>query len=213
MQELDKAGMGQRIRQIRLGAKLRQWELAKILGTAMPVHRLDEGTSGVMVVARSEVAKLALKAAWEKQKVERHYLALVQGFLSHTEQRIETHIARHPHTGLWASRPEFEGGRRAVTYVQGLASLPRRTGIVRARLETGRTHQVRIHLAEAGNPVLGDSLYGSRATFPRLALHAALLRFEHPLSGKKLVFDTGLPDDMEKYRRFLLSKDRIRKPQ
>lgn len=188
-------------------------ELAQILGRAMPVHRLDEGTSGVMVVARSEVAQKALKAEWEKQKVEREYLAMVQGFLSQTEARVETHIARHPHTGRWASRPEHEGGRRAVTFIQGLATLPRRTGLVRARLETGRTHQVRIHLAEAGNPVLGDPLYGTRSTFPRLALHAAVLRFEHPLSGRALAFDTGLPDDMEKYRRFLLSKDRIRKPQ
>lgn len=178
---------------------------ARIFGAAHPVHRLDEGTSGLMLVALTPIAQTSLKKLFEDHAIRRGYLALVHGHFSKKDQTRTSVLGRGP-DGRRASVDSSEG-RSATTHLQGLDDLPRGLSLVGARLETGRTHQVRIHLAEAGYPVVGDDLYGRRRDhFKRLALHASVLEFKHPLTGRKLHFDAGLPDDMERYRRHLLAE-------
>ena len=165
------------------------------------VHRLDKGTSGVMVVARTPVAREKLKAQFQAHTIERQYEALVVG-----EAREATHATlhgRHPHDRMrFTSR--VKTGKRAVTHVHVLARLQGATHVA-CTLETGRTHQIRVHLAESGTPVLGDPLYGRpprdarvRAISDRLghqALHARVLGFVHPTSGAFLRFEVDVPED------------------
>ena len=174
------------------------------------VHRLDKGTSGVMVVARTPEAREALKAQFQAHSIERAYEAIAVGEAS--EGTIATLHARHPRQRL-----RFTGrttrGKPAVTHVRALARL-RGTTHVSCTLETGRTHQIRMHLAESGTPVLGDPLYGGSIADPELraiserlghqALHARLLGFVHPRSGSQLRFESKLPDD------FLAALDALR---
>lgn len=179
------------------------------LGRAFPVHRLDEETSGLMMVARTEAAQEALKARLEAHQIERSYLALVRGhFPAGPPREVRTLLVRDRGDGLRGSLPEGAppfGAKLAVTRL-GLVERIGRCSLVEAQLETGRTHQVRIHLAEAGYPVLGDPLYadaGARRLAPRLALHAARLVLTHPFSGAALRFDAPLADDLEILRRRL----------
>ena len=176
---------------------------ARIFGRAHPVHRLDEGTSGLMLVALSQPAQVALKKLFESHAIERRYLALVHGKVPKKAQSRTSELGR----GRDGRRASVHEGRTATTHLKGLEHLPRRISLVEAQLETGRTHQVRIHLAEMGHPVLGDTLYGrKRGHFKRLGLHAAGLAFKHPLTAKPMRFDAGLADDMERYRRHLLEQ-------
>jgi 23S rRNA pseudouridine1911/1915/1917 synthase len=175
------------------------------------VHRLDKGTSGVMVVARTAQAREKLKAQFQAHTIERQYEAIVVG-----EASAATHATlhgRHPHERMrFTSR--VKTGRRAVTHVRVLARLHGATHVA-CTLETGRTHQIRMHLAESGTPVLGDPLYGKppkdaglRAVGERLghqALHARVLGFVHPTSGKHLRFEAELPDDFAEALRVLSS--------
>lgn len=179
------------------------------LGRAFPVHRLDEETSGLMMVARTEAAQEALKARLEAHEIERAYLALVRGhFPSGPPREVRSMMVRDRGDGLRGSLPDGAppyGAKLAVTWLS-LGELVGRCSLVEARLETGRTHQVRIHLAEAGYPVLGDPLYadaGARRLAPRLALHAARLVFTHPFTAAPLRFDAPLADDLEILRRRL----------
>ncbi len=165
------------------------------------VHRLDKGTSGVMVVARTPEAREALKAQFQAHTIDRAYEAIVVG--EAPGGTIATLHARHPRQRL-----RFTGrtsrGKPAVTHVRLIARLRGATH-VGCTLETGRTHQIRMHLSESGTPVLGDPLYGGsvsnaevRAIGEHLghqALHARLLGFEHPRSGARLRFESPLPGD------------------
>jgi 23S rRNA pseudouridine1911/1915/1917 synthase len=174
------------------------------------VHRLDKGTSGVMVVARTGDAREALKAQFQVHSIERAYEAIVVGEAQ--PRTIATLHARNPRDRL-----RFTGrvahGRHAVTHVRSLASLRGATH-VECTLETGRTHQIRMHLAESGTPILGDPLYGQpirdpevRAVGERLghqALHARVLGFVHPRTGARLRFESSLPSD------FLAALDALR---
>jgi 23S rRNA pseudouridine1911/1915/1917 synthase len=176
----------------------------QLCGTGLPVHRIDEETSGLLVVALHEQAQAALKADLERHDMERRYLALASGSLGGEERRIESTLVRDRGDGLRGSSEEGDG-RRAVTWLRGLEPLAGAT-LVEARLETGRTHQVRIHLAESGHPILGDPLYantGAARASQRLALHAAVLGFRHPRSGERLRFEIPLADDLERLRRRL----------
>ena len=176
---------------------------ARMFGRAHPVHRLDEGTSGLMLVALTQPAQATLKKLFEDHDIERGYLAMVHRHFPKKDIEKTSMLGR----GKDGRRASVEGGdaRKSTTHFRGVEHLGRGISIVKARLETGRTHQVRIHLSEMGYPVLGDTLYGRRRDhFHRLALHAATLAFKHPLTGQKMRFDAGLADDMEKYRRHLL---------
>ena len=179
----------------------------KLLGGVLPVHRLDEGTSGLMMVARSLRAQELLKEMFEEHRLERRYLAIARGQVSPDLRTVRSHLQRDRGDRLRGSVPRGEevpaDAKEAITELRGLEPLQGAT-LVEARLQTGRTHQVRIHLAESGHPILGDPLYAdahSARHFPRLALHAAVLSFRHPLTGQELTFQAPLADDMESWRR------------
>ncbi len=183
-------------------------------GPAFAVHRIDEPTSGLLMVARTEAAQLVLKEQLELHSVERRYLALVSGHPPVGPVAHDTHLIRNRGDGLrgsievWSPPPaDDHPGRRAVTHARRLDIVDRRSSLVEATLESGRTHQVRIHLAEAGFPILGDPLYATApvaARAPRLALHASVLGFVHPTRGESLRFVAPLPDDLEQLRRGLV---------
>lgn len=190
------------------------------------VHRIDKDTSGLLVVAKSDRAHHGLAAQFEAHSIGREYLAICHGVPDAADPRlrgvrgvsfepggvlkITTQLARH-RTDRQRQAVLFSGGRHAVTRVTvaeafGIAAL------VTCRLETGRTHQIRVHMAHAGHALIGDQTYGGRRKvperqvgaelaaalnrFPRQALHAARLEFAHPVSGKMLRFSAPLPADM-----------------
>ncbi|MCA9621000.1 MAG: RluA family pseudouridine synthase [Myxococcales bacterium] len=155
------------------------------------VQRLDRDTSGLLVFARTPDAREALKEQFMERTVERRYLAIAAGKVA--RQRIESHLAPR-REGFIASTNR--GGKLAITHVEPLEVL-RGATLVACRLETGRRHQIRVHLAELGCPLLGDPIYGRRRKdAPRLALHAEILGFEHPTSGETLHFEEPLPEDL-----------------
>ena len=170
------------------------------------VHRLDRGTSGVLVVARSEPARLRLAEAFARREVEKRYLALVLGRFD-AARRLTDPIGRDPrHRERYRCRGQK--ARDADTEAAPLEELPLST-LVGLRLHTGRTHQARVHLAGAGHPIAGDALYGPAAPrrgggtagaalrrLGRPALHAERIAFRHPLTGARLSFRAPLPDDL-----------------
>jgi 23S rRNA pseudouridine1911/1915/1917 synthase len=176
------------------------------LGPLRPgiVHRLDKDTSGVLVVAKTEVAREGLKHQLSAHTVDRLYRALTLGVPA--PGRIETLHARH-RTARRKFTSKTDEGRRAVTLVAVEEALAgRRVALVTCRLETGRTHQIRVHLTEQrGTPLLGDALYGHVPSDPeialvaaalgRQALHAERLGFVHPVTGASLTFEAPLPPD------------------
>ncbi len=181
--------------------------VARQLGQAFAVHRLDEGTSGCLLVARDEPAQQALKAMFETHDVERRYLALVHGQVGPEPRRVRSILLRDRGDGLRGSAVgpvASTAGKPAETELRGVQSVRLRGGpctLVEALLFTGRTHQVRIHLAEVGAPVLGENLYTrgpATERFPRLALHAVTLGFKDPFDGTAVRWDTCLPDDMDR---------------
>lgn len=178
--------------------------IGKVCDESFAVHRLDQETSGVMMVALDEDSQYRIKELFEVHDVERRYLAIVQGRPGRDKWRVESMLVRNRGDGKRGTG-DSDDGKRAVTHFKVLEKL-RGATLVEATLETGRTHQVRIHLAEAGHPVLGDKIYGNAGSsrrFPRVALHAAVLGFDHPSSQLKMRFDVPLADDMEKLRREL----------
>ena len=174
----------------------------RALGEALPVHRLDEGTSGLMMVARTPAAQEALKDLLERHEIERRYLAIVQGHPPDRPTTRHSWLLRDRGDGLRGSTPagtQPEGSKEAITHLRLVEALGPKAALVEARLETGRTHQVRIHLAELGHPLLGDPLYAPRpvaARAPRLALHAAVLGLQHPMTREALRFEIPLADDL-----------------
>ena len=170
------------------------------------VHRLDKGTSGLMVVARHPRAREHLKAQFAAHSIEREYVAICLGDVR--KQTFATMHGRHPKDRLKFSS-KVKVGKRAVTHVAPLESLASGAiTYVSCRLETGRTHQIRVHLADARTPILGDALYGGKTpkhpifreaaeALGRPALHARVLGFVHPLTGKKVRFEVDPPADFE----------------
>ena len=190
------------------------------------VHRIDKDTSGLLVVAKSDRAHHGLAAQFEKHTVDRHYLALCHGEPDPSDPRlrgvrgvsfeagnilkITTQLARHK-TDRQRQAVLFSGGRHAITRArveEGFGAV----ALLNCWLETGRTHQIRVHLSHAGHALVGDQTYGGRRkvsakdlgevlaaelnSFPRQALHAATLGFRHPVTGEQLSFSAPLPADM-----------------
>jgi len=176
------------------------------------VHRLDKDTSGCLVVAKTDAALAALQAQWKGRTVEKTYLALCHGALP-PEGTLDTPYGRHPR-----DRTRFTGrlasGRRAVTAWRTREAFGEEATLAEVTLHTGRTHQIRVHLAEAGHPLLGDAVYGGTRREARLpaqsavrraaeavgrqALHAARLAFDHPRTGKRVAFEAPLPADFRR---------------
>jgi 23S rRNA pseudouridine1911/1915/1917 synthase len=168
------------------------------------VHRIDKDTSGLMVVAKTDLAHQKLSADFAAHTLTRAYLAIVRGVPSPRDGTIATRIGRSR-----ANRKKMavvaSGGKEAVTHYHVERALGLRASLVECRLATGRTHQIRVHLTHVGHPLIGDQTYGrSRASglpeaaraFPRQALHAALIGFNHPVSSDYLEFASPLPADM-----------------
>jgi 23S rRNA pseudouridine1911/1915/1917 synthase len=163
------------------------------------VHRLDVGTSGVMAVAKSEVAYSRLKRAFKARDVHKTYHALVQGHPDPSAGTIDAPIARHP-SSSWKFAV-VAGGRDSITHYETVESFSGAT-LLRVGLETGRTHQIRVHLSAHRHPLVGDTLYGADPTLAeklgvtRQWLHASELEFTHPVTGKPVRVECGFPDDL-----------------
>jgi 23S rRNA pseudouridine1911/1915/1917 synthase len=206
-------------------------DLSGVGGVRRPgiVHRIDKETSGLLVVAKSDAAHHGLAAQFAAHGVRRYYRALCYGVPDANDPRLRgirgasfepgnilrltTQLARH-RTDRQKQAVLFQGGRHAVTRVRIVEAFgtPPVLALVECWLETGRTHQIRVHMAHAGHGLIGDPVYGGRRklparaldaaaaeavrAFPRQALHAALLGFEHPISGAALRFEAPLPGDM-----------------
>ena len=171
------------------------------------VHRLDKETSGVMVVAKTEAAQLSLVRQLQARTVKRIYVALVRGHAPQ-EGAVDKPIGRHPHHRTkMAAVEEEQGGKSAVTHYRVLQRM-RHHSLIECRLETGRTHQIRVHMQSIGFPIEGDTVYNPGTTgvdaemrevfktFGRQALHARELTFDHPLHGDSVTFEAAIPDDM-----------------
>lgn len=168
--------------------------LSGIGGVERPgiVHRLDKETSGCMVVAKTDAAHRSLSAQFADRTVQKTYLALVAGCPKQPAGIIDAPITRHPvHRQKMAVR---ERGRPAVTEYRVLAKTST-TSLVECHPRTGRTHQVRVHLRHLGCPILGDPLYGKRGDYSRHYLHAWKLEFQHPTTGKTLIFEAPPPPE------------------
>ncbi|MGR3621019.1 RluA family pseudouridine synthase [Pseudophaeobacter sp.] len=193
------------------------------------VHRIDKETSGLLVVAKSDAAHQGLAAQFEKHTVERYYRAICYGVPDANDPRLRgvkgtsfergnilkltTQLARHKHDRQ-RQAVLFQGGRHAVTRARIVESFgtPGVAALIECWLETGRTHQIRVHMTHAGHGLVGDPTYGGKRklaaksltpagiaavqSFPRQALHAAVLGFVHPVSGEEMRFDAPLPQDM-----------------
>ena len=179
-------------------------DLAGVGGVLRPgiVHRLDAGTSGVMVVAKTDVAHQALSLQFRDHSIERVYHAWVRGAPGADTGRVERAIGRHP-TDRKRMSVAARQGRDARTAWRVIARYPSGVARLEVRPETGRTHQIRVHLASQGLPILGDPVYGrARAGVPaghslaRPALHAFVLGFVHPLSGERLRFEAPPPAEL-----------------
>jgi len=160
------------------------------------VHRLDKDTGGLTMVARSERAFERLTAALAARTVGRRYLAVVEG-VPPPRFTVDAPIGRDPRDRLRMAVVAPERGKPAITHVERLAAVER-AATVECRLETGRTHQIRVHLAHRGHPLVGDTLYGghAHAGFARQALHAWRLELAHPASGAPLAFESAPPADL-----------------
>ena len=176
------------------------------------VHRLDKDTSGVMVVAKTQLANDALTAAFAARDLDRAYQALVWGLPSPLNGEIEGAIGRDRRDRKRMAVVD-RGGKFALTRYRTMRAWQTSLALVECRLATGRTHQIRVHFAAKGHPIVGDPLYlrrvpaaakainpplrGQLLDFPRQALHAASLGFKHPRTGQPLHFQAALPADMQ----------------
>jgi 23S rRNA pseudouridine1911/1915/1917 synthase len=189
------------------------WRAQRRQATVTPlytVHRLDKDTSGLLCFAKTRLAERGLHRVFQQHLAEREYLACAQGHVR--PGRIESFLVANRGDGLRGSSRVPGQGQHAVTHVEILETLPQAT-LCRVRLETGRTHQIRIHLAERGHPIVGETVYtrdllrrGSFvASADRLMLHAATLGFSHPVTGRPLSFRADAP------RNFTTELDRLRR--
>ena len=163
------------------------------------VHRLDKGTSGLLIVARTPEALDNLKFQMQERHVHRQYFAIVAGHVESNKGVVDAPLGRDPKNPL--KRAVINSGKYARTHyeIDQKYESPFKVSMLNCRLETGRTHQIRVHLAAIGHPVLGDELYGGRTSFNienRLALHAQMLTFLHPKTRNLMNFESPLPAEL-----------------
>ena len=163
------------------------------------VHRLDKGTSGLLIVARTPEALENLKFQMQERHVHRQYFAIVAGHVESNKGVVDAPLGRDPKNPL--KRAVINSGKYARTHyeIDQKYESPFKVSMLNCRLETGRTHQIRVHLAAIGHPVLGDDLYGGRTSFNienRLALHAQMLTFLHPKTKNLMNFESPLPAEL-----------------
>ena len=194
------------------------------------VHRIDKDTSGLLVIAKTELAMTHLSKQFFDKSSERKYIALVWGDLKEDQGTVEGHIGRHPKNRLQMTvYPDGEAGKPAITHYKVLERFGYVT-LVECQLETGRTHQIRAHMKHMGHTLFNDERYGGNAVLkgtsfskykqfvdncfkllPRQALHAKTLGFEHPKTGEWMQFDSELPDDFQqailKWRQYAQHKN------
>jgi 23S rRNA pseudouridine1911/1915/1917 synthase len=177
-------------------------DLSGINGELRPgiVHRIDKDTSGLLMAAKNDLAHASLAAQLKEHSVTRRYQAIAHGVLPHDRGTIDAPLGRDPHDRKLYTVTD-RGGKRAVTHFAVLERYPPDYTYVELRLETGRTHQIRVHMKYIGYPLVGDPVYGGRAGrklgMSGQALHAGALGFDHPRTGKRLEFTAPLPADME----------------
>jgi len=188
--------------------------LSGIGGVARPgiVHRIDKDTSGLLVVAKTDVAHEGLAKQFAAHSIDRRYLAIVNGVPRTAAGSVDAPLARSAANRKKIAVVEGSRGKRAVTHWRRLEVL-NDAALVECRLETGRTHQVRVHMASMGHPLLGDPVYGrsgkthgkllKELEFHRQALHAAELGFTHPVTKNRLSFSSPMPPDMQELKRRL----------
>ena len=189
-------------------------KLSGIGGVARPgiVHRIDKHTSGLLVVAKTDVAHEGLARQFAAHSIDRRYLAILNGVPAATGGIIDAPLARSAANRKKIAIVEGQRGKRAVTHWKRIKPL-KDAALVECRLETGRTHQVRVHMASIGHPLLGDPVYGRSGKthgkllkglgFDRQALHAAELGFIHPVTKNRLSFSSPMPPDMQELMRAL----------
>lgn len=201
--------------------------LSGIGGVARPgiVHRLDKDTSGLMVVAKNDFAHQALTSQFSDRTLSRVYKALIWGVPSPLAGEIQANISRHARSRQKMS-VVTEGGKEALTYYQVLDVLAEgHASLVECKLATGRTHQIRVHMAHIGHSVIGDPVYSGRRNrgkaqakqgfigkmqgFGRQALHAGEIAFIHPRTEKKMHFQAPMPEDMEKFNQHLENRKSV----
>ncbi|HWL47512.1 MAG TPA: RluA family pseudouridine synthase [Sphingomonadaceae bacterium] len=182
--------------------------LSTIGGATRPgiVHRIDKDTSGLIVAARTDAAHAGLAAQFAEHSIDRRYRAIVAGMLGQGTGTIDAPLARSPANRQKMAIVAGPRGKRAVTHYRLVTPL-KAASLIECRLETGRTHQVRVHMASIGHPLLGDPVYGraraehkailARLGFKRQALHAAHLGFIHPVTSAALAFESKMPPDMQ----------------
>lgn len=191
-------------------------DLSGVGGELRPgiVHRLDKGTSGVMVIAKHDDAHRKLTAAWGTDRVRKEYLALVYGKPAKPSGVIEAPIGRDPHNRKRMA--VVKNGRKASTEYEVIAEY-RHVSLVRVVLKTGRTHQIRVHMKKLGHPIVGDPVYSgpqwrgipdkkvqkTLSSMNRQALHAARITFDHPRTGERMTIEAPLPGDIEEIIRAL----------
>lgn len=191
-----------------------QGRLSGIGGVARPgiVHRIDKDTSGLLVVAKTDPAHEGLAAQFAKHSIERRYAAIVAGLPKTGSGTVDANLARSSTDRKKIAIVSVGRGKRAVTHWRLVETL-KQAALMECQLETGRTHQVRVHMASIGHPLLGDPVYGrsrsehrevlKRLEFARQALHAARLGFVHPITGGTLTFDSPIPSDMQQLLSYL----------
>ncbi len=184
-------------------------QLSGIGGVARPgiVHRIDKDTSGLLVVAKSDAAHEGLARQFKDHSIDRRYLAIAAGRVKASAGTIDAPLARSPNDRKKMAIVHSLTAKHAVTHWRNLQPLSGVATLIECRLETGRTHQVRVHMASIGHPLLGDPVYAGRRPvlrqtletigFRRQALHAAHLGFIHPVTSIALAFDSDLPADMQ----------------
>jgi 23S rRNA pseudouridine1911/1915/1917 synthase len=172
-------------------------DLSGINGVKRPgiVHRIDKDTSGLLLVAKNDAAHKKLAALLKKHDIRRNYYAIVEGVIQEENGKIDAPIGRDPKNRIKMAVVN-QNSKSAVTHFKVIERFPKHT-LIEASLETGRTHQIRVHMAYIGHPLVGDGVYGFKKqvlTKEGQALHAFRLAFDHPSTGEEMIFETAIPD-------------------